>query len=529
MNRKKYFSSVLFASLVFSMLPPIASAISLSDIAGNKNQIAIQYLLDHGVISGYPDGTFKPNNTVNRAELLKILVGGQGVTPTVIDSKNCFPDVATEWFAPYVCYAKAHGWVSGYPDGTFQPNKTVSSVEAIKMLVNSQEYQVPNSVTTSSFTDVDVNQWYAPFIQVAQQKGLLEQTGDVFGVLGTMTRGGISENIYRAMIIKAQGLTSFTDYKPQTSVVPAVTQQVTVTLPPSTQQTTSVPTQTITPVNPAALASFTIAGQGQASPVLFNLQQGLAVFSMNYNGNDTFIVDLKDSSGNKISNLANGARSTSQSFAAKIPSNGNYTVTVQATFPWTINVTQPRPTSLVTTSPTIKTTSLNFSGGIGSEATAIFSLPAGANTFIINHQGQGTFIMDLLDTNGNEVQNFANTVGTFGGSPIVTVPTNTNYLLNVQASGIWNVNVEKPTPSSSAAAKLCQDNPDWTVDDCNRVANNEIWIGMSLDMLKVEKGDPTAVTPSNYGSGVQYQWCWSSNSTMQCFYGGSDGVITSYN
>jgi endonuclease YncB( thermonuclease family) len=177
-------------------------AVALNDVAGNKNETAINYLYENGVISGYSDGSFQPDKTLNRAELLKILVGGMGVQPSAAEYKNCFPDVKEEWFAPYVCYAKMQGWVGGYPDGTFRPAQTVNKAEAIKMTVNSQGYEVPNSVSETLYSDVDNGQWYAPFIKVAKDKGLLEETGSIFGVTNDMKRGAISENIYRAMIIK---------------------------------------------------------------------------------------------------------------------------------------------------------------------------------------------------------------------------------------------------------------------------------------------------------------------------------------
>ena len=80
--------------------------------ATDDNYIAIDYLYEEGVLGGYSDGSFKPENTVNRAELLKILVEGQGVTPDADEYQNCFPDVTTDWYAKYVCYAKEEGWVS---------------------------------------------------------------------------------------------------------------------------------------------------------------------------------------------------------------------------------------------------------------------------------------------------------------------------------------------------------------------------------------------------------------------------------
>lgn len=176
--------------------------LGLSDIAGHKNQQAIEYLYENKVISGYPDGTFKPDNTVNRAELLKILVGGKKITPTIDQYKNCFPDVhVTDWFTPYVCYAKNSGWVDGYPDKTFKPNQKVTKVEAIKMLVNSQGFDVPTIVQDSLFDDVNNQAWYAPFLKVAKEKGLLEQINGTYGVANFMSRGEISENIYRAMIL----------------------------------------------------------------------------------------------------------------------------------------------------------------------------------------------------------------------------------------------------------------------------------------------------------------------------------------
>jgi len=222
--------------LLVSMLAPLpALGASLSDIATSPNQTAIQYLYDNNIITGYSDGTFKPENTVNRAELLKILVGGKGVIPTVSQYHNCFPDVNTEWFAPYVCYAKAQNWVQGYPDNTFRPAQIVNKVEAIKMLVNSQGYTVPSLVSGPLFTDVQNSQWYAPYLLTAKDKGLLETSSGVYGVTDGMTRGEISENIYRAIIVKKYALETFTTNYNNPTTQPPSTQQSTPTTPPQTQ------------------------------------------------------------------------------------------------------------------------------------------------------------------------------------------------------------------------------------------------------------------------------------------------------
>jgi len=187
----------------------VASAALLSDITDSRNREAIQYLSDKNIIGGYPDGTFRPQNTVNRAELVKILVGGKGATPTLEQYHTCFPDVKKEWFAPFVCYAKEHGWVSGYPDGTFRPSAIVNKAEAIKMIVTVQRYAIPASISETSFGDVDTTAWYAPFVQAAHEKGILEEEDGILGVSSDMRREAVAEIIYRLVIMYEQGLPRF--------------------------------------------------------------------------------------------------------------------------------------------------------------------------------------------------------------------------------------------------------------------------------------------------------------------------------
>lgn len=91
-------------------------------------------LRERGVLQGDPDGNFRPKDPVNRAEFLKIIFRARGSNEPVAGS--CFPDVpADAWFAPYVCAAARRGIVKGYPDGTFKPEQPVNTVEAIKMIL----------------------------------------------------------------------------------------------------------------------------------------------------------------------------------------------------------------------------------------------------------------------------------------------------------------------------------------------------------------------------------------------------------
>ena len=156
----------------------------------------IMFLREEGIIKGYDDGTFKPENPVNRAELIKILVEG------FFDSElkgehDCFPDVKNEWFAEYICAAKRLGWISGYPDGMYKPGNTVNRAEAIKIIISSgtNEFLSPESLPG----DVRANDWFAKYVRVAYQQGF-ETDRSAFRPGDTLTRREASIWIYNGMM-----------------------------------------------------------------------------------------------------------------------------------------------------------------------------------------------------------------------------------------------------------------------------------------------------------------------------------------
>lgn len=126
---------------------------------------------------------------------------------------NCFSDVKDEWFAPYVCFAKEQGWIQGYPDGSYKPAQNVNRVEAIKMALNTlileSEWPSPTGAekTYPMPTDADMNQWYAPYLHFAIAKELLDgnhvtMDGDnyYYGPADSMSRKEVAELIYRTEV-----------------------------------------------------------------------------------------------------------------------------------------------------------------------------------------------------------------------------------------------------------------------------------------------------------------------------------------
>ncbi|MFC1616527.1 S-layer homology domain-containing protein, partial [Patescibacteria group bacterium] len=168
------------------------------------------------VVNGYPDGTVRPQNTINRAELVKVLVEGlyEG-EGTFADNhsgtyKNCFPDVKEQWFAPHVCYALEKEWIEGYPDGNFRPEQNINKVEAQKIVINAFDI-TPSNSTSNTFDDLGVNEWYYPFIKISVEKNLLEENGNYFDPENQRTRGQVFEIMARVMQIQYMDDPIYTD------------------------------------------------------------------------------------------------------------------------------------------------------------------------------------------------------------------------------------------------------------------------------------------------------------------------------
>jgi hypothetical protein len=95
---------------------------------------AINLLQRGGIIRGFDDGTFRPDETIKREEFAKLVVSSLLAKPHMLSNSNCFNDVGREWFAPYVCFAKRRQYIGGYEDGSFGTGKTITVSEAISLL-----------------------------------------------------------------------------------------------------------------------------------------------------------------------------------------------------------------------------------------------------------------------------------------------------------------------------------------------------------------------------------------------------------
>jgi len=148
-----------------------ADAVTFTDVpADYQYNQAITSLVAKGIINGYTEAdgtsTFKPENTITRAEFAKLLVLATTAGVTHSATTDRFPDLAIDhWANTYIAAAVNMGAINGYEDGTFRPENPVSYGEAVKMLVCTLNY---GSIVPKT------EPWYNGYINIASSIGLLK-------------------------------------------------------------------------------------------------------------------------------------------------------------------------------------------------------------------------------------------------------------------------------------------------------------------------------------------------------------------
>lgn len=191
-NLKKVISAA--AALTISASSFAAFAVDFPDVAADASYYqAVQELSALNIISGYEDGTFKPENLVTRAEITKMIVDALGKTKVAESAKNIatkFSDVqAGEWYTGYVATgATTGGFIAGFEDSTFKPNDNVTYVQAQKMLVAALGYE---GLAQSA------GGWPTGYTSYASQKGITK--GVTAMADDQLTRAQVAQMIDNAM------------------------------------------------------------------------------------------------------------------------------------------------------------------------------------------------------------------------------------------------------------------------------------------------------------------------------------------
>jgi len=165
--RKLFFSLLLVLPAIAFARSYDTSHLPYSDAPSDRRTaVAVSALTEEGILQGYPDGTFRPQTLVNRAEFLKIAMKLAPEALPAVDT-GCFPDIdPAAWYAPFVCAAKRDGIVSGDAlagiDSSkwhFHPERTVNYVEAVKMLTG---------ILGIPLVPSDSSEWYQTYLLTAE-------------------------------------------------------------------------------------------------------------------------------------------------------------------------------------------------------------------------------------------------------------------------------------------------------------------------------------------------------------------------
>ncbi|NCJ08744.1 hypothetical protein GS597_19975 [Synechococcales cyanobacterium C] len=223
---------VMLASSAGAMVPlvapaPVMAQTNFSDVAfGYWARPFIERLAERNIIRGFPDGTFRPNEPVTRAQFAAIVNQAFSAQPT--RRFQTFRDLPSGfWANEAIEAAYVTGFLSGYPDGTFAPTQQIPKVQALVSLANGLQLQSSGDVnqTLSRYRDgAQIPDYARPSIAAATQKGLVVNYPNInfFDANQVATRADIAAFVYQALV--NQGQLSPLDSSMQASnyVVPGV-------------------------------------------------------------------------------------------------------------------------------------------------------------------------------------------------------------------------------------------------------------------------------------------------------------------
>lgn len=173
----------------FLLCQPVLAVNGIKDINGHWAQIYIEKWINDGLINGYRDDHFKPDDKITRAELVTLVnkafkIQNSNFTYNLSDVKP------SDWFYNEVMSGKAAGYISGYPDGTFRPNKAITRQEAAVLIATLLGLEYEDEGAIKSFNDYQsIDNWAKPSVNGVAAHSIVSGFPDkTFGPQKNITR-----------------------------------------------------------------------------------------------------------------------------------------------------------------------------------------------------------------------------------------------------------------------------------------------------------------------------------------------------
>ncbi|TEB08244.1 Cellulosome-anchoring protein precursor [Pelotomaculum schinkii] len=145
-------------------------AVAFADIAGHWAQENIEKLVATGAVNGYPDDTFRPDSSITRAEFVTVLVKACKLEP---QQGKIFADTQEHWAKDSISTASFHGIIDGYSDEAFGPDDPVTREQAAVMVVKAAKLAAPLSNGTSFTDSAEISGWATGAVAAAVQNGVI--------------------------------------------------------------------------------------------------------------------------------------------------------------------------------------------------------------------------------------------------------------------------------------------------------------------------------------------------------------------
>ncbi len=202
------YKTLCIALLISFFLPLNAGA--YNDLSADSPYFeAVTLLTQNGVLQGYDDNTFRPEQKVNRAEALKIILKSIGVEATSGLYNTGFPDVPIDaWYAGYIMEGLLRNIISGNPDGTFAGGRTVNKAEFLKMTLKAYGTNISKYSVITEFIahDVPLDAWFANYLNYAKTVGLTSPDLSInLYPEKELNRGESALFVYRMKILQSGG------------------------------------------------------------------------------------------------------------------------------------------------------------------------------------------------------------------------------------------------------------------------------------------------------------------------------------
>ena len=205
------FSSSATMNHRFDKTGPIKLRVEVQDedeeVASAVKEIYLHWASDYldelrhkGVFTGYQGGDMKPDQSITRAELVKVILKAKKISASYMRYEEKFSDVSRrDWYWSYVLKAAELGIVQGYSNGTFRPNQSVNRAEAVKIILEAFEVDLEDN-PLRAFPDISVSAWYRAYVDTAYRYDIISGYPDgYFRPYNKISRGEAAKVVYLAL------------------------------------------------------------------------------------------------------------------------------------------------------------------------------------------------------------------------------------------------------------------------------------------------------------------------------------------